>query len=258
MLAAQRQSLILDEVHRLGAVRIADLAAALQVSDMTVRRDLAVLAGAGLVVKVHGGVTALEPAPPGAAAEAHSDGRVTSERAAKEAIATEAARLVSPGATIGVSGGTTTMAFAQRLVDISGLKVVTNSLPLADLLYSDGRDDQTVILTGGVRTPSGVLVGPVAVESARRLHVDLTFVGTAGMDDRVGFTSSDLLESELMRVMLESGGRIVVLADHTKWGRVGLTSVARLDDADVLITDRLLPDDALAALRRHIPLVITA
>lgn len=258
MLAAQRQSLILDEVNRLGAVRIADLAAALRVSDMTVRRDLSVLAGAGLVVKVHGGVTAVEQAASAGGAEARPAGQVTSERAAKEAIAAEAARLVAPGATIGVSGGSTTMAFARLLVDVPGLIVVTNFLPLADLLYAEGRDDQTVILTGGVRTPSGVLVGPVAVEAARRLHVDLNFVGTAGMDERVGFTSSDLLESELMRVMLEAGGRIVVLADHTKWGRVGLTSVARLGDADVLITDRLLPADALAALRRHIPTVITA
>ena len=257
MLAAQRQSLILDEVNRAGAVRIADLAVTLRVSDMTVRRDLAVLAGAGLVVKVHGGVTAVEQGPAGPG-EAHRDGRVTSERAAKEAIAAEAARLVPPGATIGVSGGSTTMALARLLVDVPGLTAVTNSLPLADLLYREGRDDQTVILTGGVRTPSGVLVGPVAVESARRLHVDLVFVGAAGMDERVGFTSSDLLESELMRVMLEDGGRIVVLADHTKWGRVGLTSVARLADADVLITDRLLPDDALATLRRHVATVVTA
>jgi len=258
VLAARRQSLILDEVNRLGAVRIADLAAALRVSDMTVRRDLAVLTHAGLVVKVHGGVTAIEQPTQTGAVDTGPVGRVTSEPAAKEAIAAEAARLVTPGATIGVSGGSTTMAFARLLVDVSGLTVVTNSLPLADLLYRGGRDDQTVILTGGVRTPSGVLVGPVAVESARRLHVGLSFVGAAGMDERLGFTSSDLLESELMRVMLEAGGRIVVLADHTKWGRVGLTSVARLDDADVLITDRLLPRDALTVLRRHIATVVTA
>ena len=197
MLAAQRQSLILDEVNRLGAVRIADLAVALRVSDMTVRRDLAVLAEAGLVVKVHGGVTAVEPASAAGGAESRPSGQVTSERAAKEAIAAEAIRLVEPGAAIGVSGGSTTLAFARLLVDVPGIMVVTNSLPLADVLYAEGRDDQTVILTGGVRTPSGVLVGPVAVETARHLHVDLTFIGTAGMDEKVGFTSSDLLESEL-------------------------------------------------------------
>ena len=258
MLAAQRQSLIVEEVNRLGAVRIADLAAALRVSDMTVRRDLAVLAGAGLVVKVHGGVTAVEPASAAGGAESRPPGRRAGERAAKEAIAAEAVRLVEPGAAIGVSGGSTTLAFARLLIDVPGIMVVTNSLPLADVLYAEGREDQTVILTGGVRTPSGVLVGPVAVEAARHLHVDLNFIGTAGMDEKVGFTSSDLLESELVRAMLEAGGRLVVLADHTKWGRVGLTSVARLDDAEVLITDRLLPDSGLAVLRRHISTVITA
>jgi DeoR/GlpR family transcriptional regulator of sugar metabolism len=258
VLAAQRQSLILDEVNRLGAVRIADLAAVLRVSDMTVRRDLAVLASAGLVVKVHGGVTMVEPGSAAGGTESRPPGRLTSERAAKEAIAAEAVRLVEPGAAIGVSGGSTTLAFARLLVDVPGIMVVTNSLPLADVLYAEGREDQTVILTGGVRTASGVLVGPVAVEAARHLHVDLNFIGTAGMDEQVGFTSSDLLESELVRVMLEAGGRLVVLADHTKWGRVGLTSVARLDDAEVLITDRLLPDSGLAVLRSHIATVITA
>ena len=258
MLAAQRQSLILDEVNRLRAVRIADLAAALRVSDMTVRRDLTVLAETGLVVKVHGGVTAVEPTSAVGGAESRRCGQVTSERAAKEAIAAEAVRLVEPGAAIGVSGGSTTLAFARRLIDVPGIMVVTNSLPVADFLYAEGREDQTVILTGGVRTASGVLVGPVAVEAARHLHVDLNFIGTAGMDEQVGFTSSDLLESELVRVMLEAGGRLVVLADHTKWGRVGLTSVARLDDAEVLITDRLLPDSGLAVLRSHIATVITA
>jgi DeoR/GlpR family transcriptional regulator of sugar metabolism len=258
VLAAQRQSLILDEVNRLRAVRIADLAAALRVSDMTVRRDLTVLAETGLVVKVHGGVTAVEPTSVVGGAESRPSGQVTSERAAKEAIAAEAVRLVEPGAAIGVSGGSTTLAFARRLIDVPGIMVVTNSLPVADFLYAEGREDQTVILTGGVRTPSGVLVGPVAVEAARRLHVDLTFIGTAGMDEKVGFTSSDLLESELVRVMLDAGGRLVVLSDHTKWGQVGLTSVARLDDADVLITDRLLPDSGLAILREHIATVITA
>ena len=258
MLAAQRQSLIVDEVNRLGAVRIADLAAALRVSDMTVRRDLAALAGAGLVVKVHGGVTAVEPTSAAGGAESRPSGPVASERAAKDAIAAEAIRLVEPGAAIGVSGGSTTLAFARLLIDVPGIMVVTNSLPLADLLYTEGRDDQTVILTGGVRTPSGVLVGPVAVEAARHLHVDLTFIGAAGMNEKVGFTSSDLLESELVRVMLDAGGRLVVLADHTKWGRVGLTSVGRLDDADVLITDRLLPDSGLVVLRKHIATVITA
>jgi DeoR/GlpR family transcriptional regulator of sugar metabolism len=257
MLAAQRQSMILDEVNRLGAARIVDLAESLRVSDMTVRRDLGVLAEAGLVVKVHGGVTTVE-GETSASTEPRFSTKVTRERAAKEAIAAEAIRLVEPGAAIGVSGGTTTLAFARLLIDVPGIMVVTNSLPLADLLYTEGRQDQTVILTGGVRTPSGVLVGPVAVETARRLHVDLNFIGTAGMDEKVGFTSSDLLESELVRVMLDAGGRLVVLADHTKWGRVGLTSVGRLDDADVLITDRLLPDSGLAVLRKHISTVITA
>jgi DeoR/GlpR family transcriptional regulator of sugar metabolism len=250
MLAAQRQALILDEVTRLGAVRVVDLAASLRVSDMTVRRDLDILAEAGLLAKVHGGATALDTL-------GSSSTKVTRERAAKQAIAIEGARLVEPGAAIAISGGTTTHAFARMLVDVPGLTVLTNSLPLADALHADGRDDQTVILTGGTRTPSDALVGTVAVETIRRLHVDLVFMGTYGMDEKAGFTSPNLLESETNRALVDAGRRLVVLADHTKWGIVGLSEMARLDEAEILITDASVPETGLAILNERIGRVIT-
>jgi DeoR/GlpR family transcriptional regulator of sugar metabolism len=256
MLAAQRQALILEEVNRLGAVRVIDLAQSLRVSDMTVRRDLDVLADAGLLTKVHGGATALEGLTSSSLEPTFST-KVTRERAAKEAIATQAAKLVEPGAAIAISGGTTTHAFARMLVDVPGLTVVTNSLPLADLLHTEGRDDQTVILTGGMRTPSDALVGPVAVEAIRRLHVDRVFMGTYGMDERAGFTSPNLLESETNRALVDAGRRLVVLADHTKWGLVGLSAIARLEEADLLITDNALAEDARALLSDRIAEVVT-
>ncbi len=201
---------------------------------MTIRRDLELLHERGLIEKVHGGAAAIEGSSlfePGFTVKS------TLMQAEKALIAAAAASLVTPGTAIAISAGTTTFALARRLTDVPGLTVLTNSVPVADVLYRDGRPDQTVILSGGVRTPSDALVGPFAVEVIRSLHVDTVFMGTHGMDARSGFTTPNILEAETNRALIEAGRRLVVLADHTKWGIIGISSVARLEEADTIITD---------------------
>lgn len=245
MLARQRQAFILDRVREEGAVRVADLVRELGVSDMTVRRDLEVLDERGLLEKVHGGATSLAGSAvfePGFAAKSALQQRE------KDAIATAAVRLVEPGMAIAISAGTTTFALAQRLAHVAGLTVVTNSVRVADALFQVGEPDQTIILTGGVRTPSDALAGPFAVAALRTVHVDLVFMGVHGMDPRSGFTCPNLLEADTDRALIEAGRRLVVVADHSKWGVVGISSIARLDQADVLISDSGLHADAQATL----------
>jgi len=99
-----------------------------------------------------------------------------------------------------------------------------------------------------VRTPSDALVGPFAVEALRSIHVDIVFVGAHGMDTRTGFTSPNLLEAETNRALVEAGRRLVVVADHTKWGVIGLSSFARLEQADVMVTDAGLAGEARGGL----------
>ena len=244
-LARQRQTLILEQVREHGAVRVADLVTALGVSDMTVRRDLVLLQERGLIEKVHGGAAAIEGSSlfePGFTVKSML------MEAEKELIAATAASLVTPGTAIAISAGTTTFALARRLTDIPGLTVLTNSVPVADVLYKDGRPDQTVILSGGVRTPSDALVGPFAVDVIRSLHVDSVFMGSHGMDARSGFTTPNILESETNRALIQAGRRLIILADHTKWGIIGISSVARLEEADTIITDDGLDPDALRQL----------
>jgi DeoR/GlpR family transcriptional regulator of sugar metabolism len=247
MLARQRQAKILERVREDGAVRVADLVRELGVSDMTVRRDLEILDDRGLVEKVHGGATAIEGS---AVFEPTFTAKSTLQQAEKDAIAEAAANLVEPGMALALSAGTTTYALAQRLVDIPRITVVTNSIRVTDVLHHNGRTDQTIILTGGVRTPSEALVGPFAVAALRTVHVDLVFVGVHGMDPHSGFTCPNLLEAETDRALIEAARRLVVVADHTKWGVIGISSIARLDQADVLITDGRLAPDARAELQR--------
>ena len=249
MLARQRQARILERVREDGAVRVADLVRELGVSDMTVRRDLEILDDRGLVEKVHGGATSVEGS---ALFEPTFATKSSLQQSEKDAIALSAASLVEPGMAIALSAGTTTYALAQRLVDIPRITVVTNSIRVTDVLHHGGRADQTIILTGGVRTRSEALVGPFAVAALRTVHVDLVFVGVHGMDPHSGFTCPNLSEAETDRALIEAARHLVVVADHTKWGVIGISSIARLDQADVLVTDGGLQPDARAVLQREV------
>ena len=255
MLATQRQALIHDRVRQLGTVRVTDLVRELDVSAMTVRRDLDHLARSGLVEKVHGGATL-----PGRAGtdEPGFETKVGRDRAEKDAIAAVAAGLVRPGFAVGLSAGTTTWALAHHLRRVEGITVVTNSVRVAGVLQAEPADHRTVILTGGVRTPSDALVGPVAVGSLRDINLDLVFLGTHGMEPRAGFTSPNLLEGEINRALVASAERVAVVADHTKWGVIGISTFAALEDVDVLITDAGLAPDAAERMRERVDEVLLA
>jgi len=248
-LPAQRQERILAEVARNGGARVSDLTELLGVSDMTVRRDLDTLARRGLVRKVHGGATLPRR---GSTDEPGFEAKSGQERPAKDAIARRAAEFVEPGTAVAVTAGTTTHAFAHHLAAVAELTVVTNSLPVAEVLDAAGRPDQTVVLTGGIRTLSDALVGPVAVRAIRSLHVDWAFMGVHGIHPEAGFTTPNLMEAETNRAVVDSARRLIVLADHTKWEIVGLSTIAALEEASVLITDSGMAEAARETLAARV------
>ena len=243
---AQRHEVIVAEVRRRGSVRVSELAALLGVSDMTVRRDLGMLDDDGALMKVHGGAVAAEER---STDEPGFEAKSLRNMAEKHSIAMVAAQRARQGSAIGVTAGTTTWQFAYHLVDIPDLTVVTNSVRVADVLHEHRRPDRTVLLTGGVRTPSDALVGPVAVQALRMLHLDTVFMGVHGISATAGFTTPNLLEAETNRAFIASAQRLIVLADHTKWNVTGLSSIATISDADEIVSDHNLPDDARAMIR---------
>ena len=255
MLARQRQEVILDEVRRTGAVQVSELVLRLGVSDMTIRRDLDALARQGLVEKVYGGATSTLGR---STDEPGFEAKSVRQLAEKEAIAAVAAGMVRPGTAIGLSAGTTTWTLARHLDDIPDLTVVTNSVRVADVLQQRGRADRTVVLTGGVRTPSDALVGPVAVQALRSLHLDLVFLGVHGMAPRAGFTTPNLNESEANRALAEAASRLVVVADHAKWSTVGISTIVDFAEVDVLISDDGLPADARQVLSEQVHELVIA
>lgn len=254
MLPAARHQSIVDAVQRERVVRVSDLAQQLGVSLMTVRRDIEMLEESGQVERIHGGAKL-----PGDAST-HEPGfelKSTQLTAQKRAIAVEAATMVHEGMAVALSAGTTTWALAKELVNGPRITVVTNSIRIADLFHhgaaSGGpRHSSTVILIGGERTPSDALVGPIATAALKQLHLDLLFLGVHGMDAEAGYTTPNLLEAETDRAFVAASRKVVVLADHTKWGTQGISTIAELEDADEVISDSGLSGEAQRILRDRV------
>lgn len=260
MLAPERQARILKELQLHEAVRVADIAALLNVSEMTIRRDIESLDQNGLARKIHGGamrLARLSSLEPGFLLN------VDKELVAKLAIASEALKLVQPGMTLALTGGTTTyqlaVALAAELDRLRNLTVVTNSLKAAELLYhQQGSSDLKVIVTGGERTPSEALVGPVACLALRNLNTDICLMGVHGLDVDRGLTSPNWLEADTNAAFIDATTRVVLLADASKFQVRSLAAIAPISAVDTIITDDGIRPATADLFASRVPNFITA
>ena len=231
----ERRGRLLDLIRVRGFAALEELVRELGVSESTIRRDLDALEEQGSAKRTHGGVLYAGGMP----RLAEFDERQPANWAAKRAIASHAADRIGDGETVLLDGGTTTYEVARLLVGRS-LQVVTNSLPVANLFASESRSD--LVLLGGYVSPrTGVCLGPYANELLGRLHVTTTVLSAAGIAEE-GLFNAHLLLAETEQAMLRAAGRVMVVADSSKFGRKSLTLVAPLSDIDVVVSD-----DGLAA-----------
>jgi DeoR/GlpR family transcriptional regulator of sugar metabolism len=245
VLAQERRDAILRTLLPSGAATVADLADGLGVSEMTIRRDLGMLAGQQLVEKVHGGAVLAKRG----AAEPHFATKRRINAAAKGAIAEAAVAMVHDGMTVALSAGTTTWQVARRLRGgpVGELTFVTNSLNVAGALEANGWN--SIVVSGGsFRTPSDALVGPFANQTLRQLNADLLVLGVHSIDAKAGLTTPNIAEAETNRVMVAGARRVVVVADSSKLGQVTLATFAGCDEVDELITDTGADQATLEAL----------
>lgn len=225
-----RRSRLLDMIRLRGFASIDEVTRELGVSESTARRDLDALEDQGSARRTHGGVVYVG----GASRLAELGERQPANWAAKRAIAATAADEIADGETVLLDGGTTTYEVARLLIGRS-LQVVTNSLPVANLFASEARTD--LVLLGGYVSPrTGVCLGPYANELLGRLHVTTTVLSAAGITTE-GLFNAHLLLAETEQAMLRAAGRVIVVADSTKFGRKSLTLVAALNAIDLVVSD---------------------
>lgn len=245
MFTAERQQRILAELVDQQRVEVAALAAALHVSEDTIRRDLRALAERGYLHKTHGGAIALDPG------HMRSEVRAQLRTEAKRIIASTVAALVEPGQTLMLDAGSTVLALAREL-ETRPLIVITNSLDVAAHFQADRRVALTV--AGGTWNPDmRYLTGSDTVTTLSGLRADWAFLGACALHPEAGITSVSDEDAAVKRAMLHAARRTVVLADATKLGQVAPYLVAPLAAVHAVATD---DPDAGPALREAGALVL--
>lgn len=255
MLAAERHAKIADALRLEGAVKVVDLAELLDVSEMTIRRDLDSLDERGVLRKVHGGAIALG----NRGVEPPSTAKAARQHAEKVAIGRAALASVEDGMTIAVSAGTTTLELARLLSGRASITVVTNSISIfQELTGHPSEPNPIVYLTGGSRTPSDALVGPIANAALDAFRVDAVFLGVHGFDIESGLTTPNIAEAETNRRLIATGRTLFVLADNTKYREVGTNVFGRMSDVHTLVVDDGLDATDRTALAPHVDNIVIA
>jgi DeoR family transcriptional regulator of aga operon len=223
---------ILDAIAERGGASIAELSELFGASSATMRRDVAVLAEQGLIVRTHGGVKMN-----GTLSEMPVALRDTRFQDAKQRIArTAAARIPRERHAIALSGGTTTAGVAREVANHPDLTIVTNSLSIAMLVAANPR--LKVVMTGGILRPQSLeLVGVLAEGTFSAVNVGTAILGADGISAAQGVTTHDETEARTNHAMVAKAQRTVVVADGSKVGRAALAKMADISEVDLFITD---------------------
>jgi DeoR family transcriptional regulator, fructose operon transcriptional repressor len=211
-------------------VNFEELCAKFQASKSSIRRDLIELEEKGVLRRVHGGAISLQTRD-----EVMDFNRLSgSSHDEKIRIGKLAASLVQDGQTVLMSGGSTVVEVAKNLPD-RAIQVVTNSIPVAQIFWDSKQVEVT--LTGGYLYPRlGIQLGPICEKMLNSVSADILFLGIRGITD-AGISDSNSLIVESIRCMIRASHKVVLVADHSKFGRNAMIHVAELSDVDQIITD---------------------
>ncbi|QDU33900.1 HTH-type transcriptional repressor GlcR [Poriferisphaera corsica] len=241
MLIVERQQKLLDLLRRNKTMQLDDLAAQLDVSSSTVRRDLESLEKEGHLQRtragaIYTGIDAQNDTQPTYALAS----RMTESVTAKKAIARTAAQLISPGMTVLLDGGSTVIYTAQEIA-VRPLQIVTNSLSIANQFKDD--DQIELVSIGGVLYPrTEVTLGPIATNALKQLHADILFFSLAGLYDNALF-NINMSMAEVEQQMMQQATQKIGLMDSSKFGRKSLAKVCDIDQLDLIITDPGISND---------------
>lgn len=243
---AERQKKMMEYIEANTSAQIRELAEYFHVSEATVRRDLDDLDQQGVLRRTHGGAIKMDRSTAYEHMYSEKIGLMTEE---KHRIAERAAQMVHPGDTVLFDSGTTTFFIAQNLVHHENLTLITNDLYIA--YQTSIHPSSTLIVTGGMRRQGRQeLVGTVTENFIRSTHVDIAFIGVDGLDLIGGATNANFAEVGVKQLMIKSATRSVVVADHSKFGRVALAHICELEDPSLILTDAGLDRELLNRMKK--------
>ena len=240
-----RQAKIVEIIRKNKRATVDELAAALDISRETIRRDLTGLANSGKIQKVHGGA-----ALPKNFGEDSFQQRVSDNAEAKARIATAASKLFFAGETVFVDTGSTTLYFAEKLSEVSELTIVTNSTEIASAVSSSASGNRTFLLGGEFSPDNRQTVGTLVAAQIRSFRAHHTVLTVGALDGKTGVMDYNIEEAQVARAMIEQSESVTVLVDSSKFNEVASFEVCSLAQIDRLVCETAPPDilgDALVA-----------
>src|ERR1700687_3405 len=241
---SERRQLIANVIEQNARASVAELSELLSVSEVTIRKDLAVLEAEGNIVRTHGGAVASNRSRVELAFEVRE--RLHWDE--KALIGAEAASLVNDGDSIALDASTTALQIARNLKARRELTVVTNGIRIASELAS--QPSITVLMRGGaVRWEAFSLVGKWGTMMLRQLNIQKAFVGAVGFTLAGGLTGGSAEGGEVKKAMVGNAKEVIGVFDHTKWDRVAMATFCVMEKLRLVISDERAPADMVAAVR---------
>jgi DeoR family transcriptional regulator of aga operon len=240
----ERHARILEMLHQNGSVAVGTLAELLKVSEVTVRKDLSVLEQTGKLYRAHGSAILISPY----ISDRHVNEKEKHNVAEKRAIGVRAAGAITQDDSIIIASGTTMLFFAREITPTGKLTAITSAVPVASIL-SNKKGIEVVQLGGVLRDSSVSVVGHFAQEMLGGFSCSKLYIGVDGIDPDFGLTTTNLMEAELNRTMMQAAQKTIVLADSTKFGRRGFSKICDAEQVDEIITDTGIQPRFLAELR---------
>lgn len=228
----ERHKYILDTLNREGFVKVADIAKELDVTTVTVRKDLKILEEKGLLYRTHGSISSINPRT----VDRNVVEKEKINSAEKRRIALAAAQLIEENDFIIMNSGTTVCAFAEQIKPKGDLTIVTSSIK-ATLILSEIENVDIIQLGGHFRKHSMSVTGNYTTSLLSDITCSKLFLGVGGVDIDFGITTSNIAEVELDRAMMSVSLKTIVLCDSSKFGQKGFGKICNLDKVDVIITD---------------------
>ncbi len=243
MTLAERHEIILNKLKETGKVNVQALSTDLDVSDVTIRKDLRILEDKGLLFRTHGGATLSNPYT--SDRPVHEKEKVQGEE--KRAIAEEAVKLIGDNDSIILASGTTILAVARKIHSTKRLNVITSALNVS-LELAQHENVEILQLGGQLRPTSTSVVGPYAEQFLEGITCGILFLGVDGIDLDYGLTTSNLMEASLNQKFIEVAQYTVVVADYTKFGKRGFSRICNLDKVQHIITDEGITPETVSKL----------
>jgi len=244
MRQAQRILKVQELFSKQEFLNLEELCHLFKASKSSIRRDLIELEKNGVLRRVHGGAISLQTRD-----ESLDFSRLSgSSHDEKTRIGRTAAALVADGQTVILGGGSTVAEVAKHIGD-KRIQVVTNSIPVAQVFWESKQVEVT--LTGGYLYPRlGVQIGPICEKMLRSVSADVVIMGIRGISAQ-GISDSNSLNVESIRAMINAARKVIIVADHSKFGRDAMIQVAGLDEIDQIVTDIELAPEFQKLLKDH-------